>query len=102
MSDIETRVVAAAVELHAAITAAREAGYRVGFPHQVEDLPAIAVSATARVGQAARPAPGDEYEAMTKHALVELATARGIEISSNATKADIIAALKAPPAPAGA
>lgn len=97
MADTENRVRKAAQELHDAIVAARGEGYRVHYPSLVENLPKIAISETRKVGEAARPAPGDEYEAMTKHALVELATARGIELASGATKADVISALKSPP-----
>lgn len=49
MSDIETKVRASAMALHDAIKEARAAGYKVDLPHQVDGLPGIAVSETAKV-----------------------------------------------------
>lgn len=100
MSDIEARVRAAALSFHDVVKEATAAGYRVDMPRDADGLVAIAISETAKVGLVAKPAPGDEYDAMTKAALVELATARGIDIPSSFTKAEVIAALKSPPAPA--
>lgn len=51
MSDVEKRVRAAAQELHDAVVEARKAGFNVTLPASVEQLPAIAVSATGRAGQ---------------------------------------------------
>ncbi len=49
----DTAVREAAVKLHEAIAAATKAGYRVAWPTIVGDLPAIAVSATAKVKEPA-------------------------------------------------
>lgn len=98
MADIEGRVRRAAQEFHDAIVAALAAGYRVAMPYQVDELPRIAITETAIVGQSVKPTPGDEYEVMHKTALVELATARGIDVPPGATKADVIGLLKNPPA----
>lgn len=98
MTDHPKAVSEAREALVAAINAARAAGYRVDGAQYVAEINA---SETAKVGASARPAPGDEYDAMTKASLVELAAARGIEVAGSHTKADIIAALKNPPAPAG-
>ncbi len=76
-----------------AIADARAAGYRVDASAGIGDINA---SETARVGAAAQPAPGDEYDSMSKAAVVELAAARGLDASG--TKADIVARLKNPPA----
>lgn len=99
MTSSENAVRDAAVQLHDAIVAAQADGYRVDWPATPAGLQSIAVSETAKVGAVARPAPGDEYDAMTKASLSELAAARAIEVPSGATKADIIALLKSPPAP---
>ena len=87
----------AAMKLHEAISSAEKEGYRVDWPTRA-GLPSIAVSETGKIGAAARPAPGDEYDAMHKTALVELALARGIAVPSGSNKADVIALLKNPPA----
>lgn len=100
MSSTEQRVRAAARELREAVRAAEAEGLRVTWPTYADGLDTIQVSATAKFGQVPQPAPGDEYDAMTKGALIELANARGVEIAHNATKADIIQALKSPPVPA--
>jgi hypothetical protein len=97
MTNHEQAVRDAAIELKTAITEAVGAGYRIAWPSNPAGLDAIAVSETRRVGEPARVAPGEEYDGMHKTALVELANARGISIPSNATKAEVIAALKAPP-----
>lgn len=90
----ETTVREAALALKKAINEADAAGYRIAWPGNAASLEHIAISETGRVGATEKPAPGDEYEHMTKAALVELAAARGVEISSGATKAEVIAALK--------
>ena len=57
----------AAVKLFDAITVATKAGYRVSWPTIVGDLPAIAVSATAKVKEpAAKPATFGTHRAGTK------------------------------------
>lgn len=96
MANEEQRVRDAAQALSAAIIEAHEAGYRVDWPMSASGLAAIAVSETGRIAAGAKPAPGDEYEVMHKTALVELATARGINVPSGSNKADVIALLKAP------
>lgn len=48
MTQIEKAVRDAAMALHDAIMAARKAGYRVDYPNQVEGLPGIPVSDTAK------------------------------------------------------
>jgi hypothetical protein len=98
MADKEKPVRDAALALKTAIDEATAAGYRIEWPGNPSGLATIAISETGRVGEAEKPAPGDEYESMTKAALVELATARNIDIHSGATKADVIAALKNQPA----
>lgn len=95
MTDHPKNVREAREALVVAVNEARAAGYRVDGA-----VPDFAASETAKVGAAARPAPGDEYDAMTKSALSELAVARGLDLPASSTKADIIAALKNPPAPA--
>lgn len=89
----------AAEKLHDAIVAAEKEGYRVDWPSTRAGLPSIAISETGKLGAAARRAPGDEYDAMPKTALLELAHARGLDVPSGSTKADVIALLKNPPAP---
>lgn len=84
----------AARNLQQAIAVAQAEGYLVAWPSRPADLGAIAVSETGRVGAAAPPALGAEYEVMTKAGLYELATARGLDPKSDWTKADLIAALK--------
>jgi hypothetical protein len=98
MADLENAVRDAAAKLHEAVKAATDAGYRVEWPTNAAGLPAIAVSETAKVGAAAVVQPGDEYDAMSKAAVVELAAARGLDTSG--TKAEVIDRLKNPPAPA--
>ncbi len=76
--------------LKAAIAEAVAAGYRVDNVGSLD----IGVSETAKVGAAKVVAPGEEYDHMSKSALVELAGARGIELPSGSTKAEIAALLK--------
>lgn len=100
MANHEQAVRDAAAALGTALTEATAAGYRIHWPSNAAGLDAIAISETGRVGAAARPAPGDEYEAMHKTALVELAVARGISVPSGSNKNDVIELLKNPPASA--
>lgn len=95
-TDHESKIRGLANNLHDAIRAAEGAGFRVTYPGSVHDLPAIAISETGRVNPV--PGPGDDYELMSKAALVDLATAKGLPTTGN--KADLIATLRAPPAPA--
>lgn len=100
MATNEQAVRDAALALRDAIADAVAAGYRIDWPSNAAGLDKIAISETGRIGQSVPLAPGDEYDAMTKAALVELAVARGLDVPSGATKADVIVLLKNPPPPA--
>lgn len=66
MTDFVKKVCDARDAFVAAINEARQAGYRVDTPGGLAEINA---SETAKVGAVARPAPGDEYDHMTKAGL---------------------------------
>lgn len=94
-TDHEATVRDAAQALHDAIRDAENAGYRITYPGSLHDLPAIAISETARVNQQD---VGDGFDNLDKPALQKLAEARGLPTTGR--KEDIITALRTPPQPA--
>lgn len=91
-TNYEQNVRDAAEALRAAVEEAEANGYRVSLPGRASDLGAIAISETG-----ARNAPlpaGEEYDRLSKAALLELATARGLDPAANATKAELATLLR--------